>query len=105
MNGGGLELVGPGHLRGRVGTVITFSCEAAPGNAKIASLSYGADVLAGEPYSIVIEPGTKICALELAGGQEGVQCAIFGHYRGHQSKLVEFEHKIGSLITIVVEGL
>jgi hypothetical protein len=105
MNGGGLELVGPGHLRGRVGSVITLSCQAAPGDVKIGSLTYGTDILAGEPFSIAIEPGAKICSLALAGGQEGVKGAIFGQYRGHQSKLVEFENKTGSMITFVVEGL
>src|SRR5438552_214594 len=105
MNGGGLELVGPGHLRGRVGSVITLSCEAALGKVKIGSLSYGTDMLAGEPFSIVIEPGTKICTVALAGGQEGVKGAIFGQHRGHQSKLVEFENKTDSMITFVVEGL
>jgi hypothetical protein len=105
MNGGGLELVGPGHLRGRVGSVIRLSCKAGVGDVKIGSLSYGSDVMAGEPYSIVIEPGTKTCSVALTGGLEGVKGAIFGQHAGHLSKLVDFENKAGSMITFVVEGL
>ena len=103
MNGGGLELVAPGHWRGRVGNLVTFLCQTQSGQANIVSLTYGTQTVRAEPFSMSILPGLVTCSIHLLVSGPGVFGEILEQHQYGTKKIADFSSS--GVISFLVEGI